>query len=113
MSDEEQTESGLVQRLSPALSGKQRRYLRGLAHSLKPIVQVGHKGLSPGLVDSLSAALLTHELVKVKVHEGEDIEEVASGLASGADAQLAQKIGHILLFYRARPKKPTIVLPKP
>lgn len=112
MSNEEQTESGLVQRLSPALSGKQRSYLRGLAHSLKPIVLVGNKGLSEGLIESLRAALLAHELVKVKVHEGEDIEEVAEGLARGADAQLAQKIGHILVFYRRHPKKPTIVLPK-
>ena len=55
MSEEEQTETGLVQRLSPALNGKQRQYLRGLAHPLKPIVLVGHKGLTDGLIDSLSA----------------------------------------------------------
>ncbi|MBA2663491.1 MAG: ribosome assembly RNA-binding protein YhbY [Bradymonadaceae bacterium] len=112
MSNEESNESGLVQRLSPKLSGKQRSHLRGLAHALKPIVLVGHKGVTEALIENLDAALLAHELVKVKVHEGDDIEEVATRLAKDSSAQLAQMIGHVLVYYRAHPKQPKIELPK-
>jgi RNA-binding protein len=103
--------TGLVQRLSPKLSGKTRRYLRSLGHELKPIVLVGQKGVTNNLIENLEAALLAHELVKVKVHEGEEINEVAETLHNATKAQLAQKIGHILLFYRAHPEHPQIKLP--
>lgn len=108
----EEPVQNIVVRLSPRLSGKQRRYLRSLAHDLKPVVMVGHKGVSENLVENFEAALVAHELVKVKVHEGDDIENVASMLHKATDAQLAQKIGHILVFYRRHPKVPKIVLPK-
>lgn len=110
MTDEDT--SGLVVRLSPALTGKQRRYLRGLAHDLKPIVLVGQKGVTDTVIENLRAALLAHELVKVKVHEADDAEAAAEALHTGAKAQLVQHIGKTLLFYKAHPKKPVIVLPK-
>lgn len=105
------TSEGLVQTLSPALSGAQRRHLRSLAHALKPVVLIGHKGVGSGVVDNVQAALLAHELIKVKVHEGEDIADVAHTLCRGTGAQLAQKIGHTLVLFRPHPKEPRIVLP--
>lgn len=102
---------GLVEELSPELSGKQRRHLRSLAHSLKPVVLVGQKGVSEGLVENLQEQLLAHELVKVKVHGGDDIEAVARQLHDGADAALVQWIGNNLVFYRPHPEEPTIHLP--
>lgn len=102
---------GLVSRLSPRLTGKQRRYLRGLAHDLKPIVLVGQKGLSENLVDNFRAALLAHELVKVKVHEGDGLVETAEAFHEQTGAQLAQKIGFTLVFYQPHPEDPTINLP--
>lgn len=110
MSQEEN--SSLVVRLSPHLTGKQRRYLRSLAHELKPIVLVGQQGVTEGVIENLAAALLAHELVKVKVHEADEAETVAEALHAGTKAQLAQHIGKTLLFYKQHPKKPVIVLPK-
>lgn len=102
----------LVEDLSPNLTGKQRRHLRSLGHPLKPIVQVGQKGVSDGLIENLQQALLDHELVKVKVHDSDEMEPVAQELHARTDAQLAQKIGKILLFYKPHPEDPTIRLPK-
>ncbi|MBC7171460.1 MAG: YhbY family RNA-binding protein, partial [Polyangiaceae bacterium] len=39
------------------LNGKQRRHLRGLAHSLEPLVQIGKEGLSSGIESALRSAL--------------------------------------------------------
>ena len=95
------------------LTGKQRRHLRALAHSLDPLVQVGKGGLDDGLVAAVDRALADHELVKVKVGEsaGLDRHEVASTLAEKTKSELAQVIGNIVLLYRADPEKPKIVLP--
>ena len=49
------------------LSGKQRRYLRGLGHHLDAVVHVGKDGLSDGLVVATDAALVQHELIKVRL----------------------------------------------
>ncbi|RAL21718.1 ribosome assembly RNA-binding protein YhbY [Lujinxingia litoralis] len=104
--------AGLVQRLSPGLTGKQRRHLRTLAHSLKPLVYVGQRGVSDNLIENVQAQLLAHELIKVKIHEGDGLAEAAEAIVAGTGAQLAQKIGHTLVLYKAHPKKPTIRLPR-
>lgn len=103
---------GLVEDLSKGLTPKQRRHLKALAHPLKPIVLVGQKGVSPNLIDNLDAALLAHELVKVKVHDADSLVEVATELAEACGAQLVQSIGKTLAFYRAHPDEPVIALPR-
>jgi RNA-binding protein len=91
------------------LTSKQRQYLKGLAHHLKPTVQVGDKGLTTSVIDKVSEELEFHELIKVKV----DDEAKVKGpiLAEGADAALVQVIGRTVVLYRRRKKKPAITLP--
>ncbi len=100
---------------SPQLTGSQRRYLRALAHPLKPIVQVGRSGLTAGVLGELGRALETHELVKVKVSPEcpEEPADLASPIETALTAHVAQVIGRVLVVYRARPKDPTIELPQP
>ena len=92
------------------LSGKQRRHLRALAHKLDPVVQVGKGGVDAGLLAAVNQALLDHELIKVKVNEG-DRHEVADELAVKTKSELAQVLGNIAILYRAHPDEPEIVLP--
>lgn len=101
-----------VRSLSPEFTGAQRRQLRALAHDFKPIVMIGHGGVSDSVIASLSQALYDHELVKVKVLNNfmGEIQEVAQDLAAGSNAALVQKVGRILLFYRQNPDNPQIVL---
>jgi RNA-binding protein len=95
------------------LTGKQRRHLRGLAHPLKPLVQIGKGGLDEGLVAAVDQALADHELIKVRLgeHAGVDRHDAAVQLAQQTKSEVAQVLGNIVLLYRADPEKPTIKLP--
>jgi RNA-binding protein len=95
------------------LTGKQRRYLRGLGHNLSPALYVGKEGISEAVVAALDEALLTHELVKVKLGQNavDDRDEAASALATGTSSQIAQVLGNTILVYRKHPEKPRLKLP--
>jgi RNA-binding protein len=96
------------------LTGKQTRHLRALGHHLDPVVQLGKLGLTDKAMGAVDAALLTHELVKVRV--GTECPEAAKALAArlGPElkAEVAQQLGRTILLYRRQPKKPKIELPK-
>jgi RNA-binding protein len=96
------------------LTGRQKSYLRSLAHKLKPVVQIGHQGVTESVVAATVVALERHELIKVKVSgEGEiDVTEIAPQLEQGTLSQVAQIIGHTVVLYRRRDKDPKIVLPR-
>ena len=49
------------------LNKKQIQYLKGVAHSLKPIVLLGNNGLTEAVVAEIDYALNHHELIKVKI----------------------------------------------
>jgi RNA-binding protein len=91
------------------LTGKQRRALRAMGHHLEPVLQVGHAGITPGVVAALEQALWDHELVKVKVgSEARDRKAVAAELAEATGAELAQVLGRTLLLYKPNPDQPRI-----
>lgn len=95
------------------LTGKQARYLRGLGHSLKPVLQVGKAGVTDALVHQVDQALETHELIKVKLIKSapDTVKQVGEVLGRRAHCHIAQTIGKTLLLYRPRKENSTIVLP--
>ena len=97
-----------------ALTAAQTRFLRGQAHDLKALLQIGNKGITPAFLAELDAVLEQHELVKVKV-AGEDREArdaMIGELAEKADAALVQRIGHTAVLYRPSKERRHIVLPR-
>jgi RNA-binding protein len=94
-----------------ALSGRQRKHLRGLAHRLDPVVHVGHHGITDAVVSAVSDALLAHELVKVRLHEPEDKHAMADDLAARTGAEPCGLVGHTVVLYRRHPETPQIVVP--
>ena len=95
--------------------GAQLRQLRALGHELKPVLTIGKEGVTDPLVAAARSALLTHELIKVRVL-GEapvDRHDAATLLASATEATLAQVLGRTFLLYRRHPKKPKLLLPPP
>jgi RNA-binding protein len=98
-----------------SMTGKQRRYLRGLGQRLAATLHVGHEGVSEAVVRRALAELEAHELVKVRVGDNapEDRHATAEDLAHRTGAELAQVLGRTALLYRRRPTDPTIVLPEP
>jgi len=94
------------------LTGKQKRFLRGLGHALKPVLMVGKNEVNESLVSETDGALSAHELIKVKVLEGCEMDrhEVAESLSKSCGADVAQVLGRTFLLYRAG-EQPTIELP--
>jgi len=98
---------------SSALTGKQRSYLRALAHPLKPVVQIGHGGLTDAVLKAVDLALQTHELIKVRITGNEEVSasDLVSEVEKRTSSSVAQVIGKTMVVYRGRKKDPTIVLP--
>ena len=96
------------------LTPAQNRFLRGQAHELKAMLQVGGKGVTDALLQELDAALEHHELVKIKVAgEDRDARDAMIGeIAARSDAALVQRIGHVAVLYRPAREKRHIVLPR-
>ena len=95
------------------MNGKDRRYLRGLAHALNPVVIIGQRGLTDAVVQQVDGALTDHELIKVRLG-GEcpvDRDEAGGTLAMRTGAELAGHIGRVLILYRPHPETPRITLP--
>jgi RNA-binding protein len=97
-----------------ALTSAQVRFLRGLAHDLKAILQVGGKGISESLVAEVENALEQHELIKVKIasEDRETRDAMIGELVQRAGAALVQRIGHTAVLYKPSRDKRQIVLPR-
>lgn len=97
-----------------ALSPSQRRYLRSLAHDLKPVILLGAKGATDAVLKELDLALSHHELVKIKLSGGDKDErqEQIDFLANGTGAENIQEIGHIVVLFRRNEDEPKLALPR-
>lgn len=93
---------------APELTAKQRRFLRAMAHALRPVVLVGQAGLSDAVMAELDQALSDHELVKVRLHSPDDKKMAAAALAERAGAALCGVVGHTVYLYRPNPDQPKI-----
>ena len=98
------------------LTGKQRSYLKGLANGLDVAVYIGKNGLSEQTLREMDDYLAAHELVKVKLQDGAELDpkDAANDAAAALHAEFVQAIGkRFVLYRRARePEKRQIVLPR-
>jgi len=99
------------------LKGYQKKYLKGIAHSMKPVAYVGQKGLSSTVSQAIDESLATHELIKVKFvdfKEKDQKEKIADAIEQETASELVGMIGHIAIFYREQPdpEKRKIEIPK-
>ena len=95
------------------LSNKQKQFLKGQAHSLKPVVLLGSNGLTEGVVDEIQSALEIHELIKVKVptDDRETKALIFDAIVRETGATKLQTIGHTVVLYRQSAEK-KIQLPR-
>lgn len=96
------------------LKGSQRKYLRGLAHSRRPLVQVGKEGLTDSVVAAINAALEAHELVKVQIFaERDERETTASTMEKRLRCECVGTIGKMAILFRRQPdpEKRKVVFP--
>jgi len=102
---------------TPALTARQKQFLKALAHPLNPLVQIGKEGLSAGIIDTVKAELQNHELIKVKIGNNSGLEKHATSqlVSEASESVLVQLIGKVFVLYKSNPEKPKdkrIKLPK-
>ena len=98
------------------LKGFEKKYLRGLAHDLKPVVLIGKEGITDGIVRAADEGLSQHELIKIKFNDYKEKNQketlVGELVVRTGSAQIGM-IGHTAILYRPQtdPAKRRIRLP--
>jgi RNA-binding protein len=97
------------------LQGFQKKYLRGMAHSLKPLVLVGREGLTVSVLAFVDQAMLDHELIKIRFNDFKtEKKSICGQISEETGGVLVGMVGHVAIFYRPHPDsdKRTIEVPK-
>ena len=90
------------------LNSKQISYLKGLSHSLNPVVHIGHKGLTDSVVNEIEVSLKAHELIKIKLQEKDKSKRklLLDEICKKINAQAITLIGlQIVIFKASEPPK--------
>tara|TARA_R110000737_G_scaffold350171_1_gene388378 strand:+ start:663 stop:959 length:297 start_codon:yes stop_codon:yes gene_type:complete len=95
------------------LNKKQIQYLKGLAHSLKPVVLLGNNGLTEAVVAEIDFALNHHELIKIKIptDDRETKALIVEAICRETNSTNVQVIGKTLVIFRQTEEK-KIRIPK-
>ncbi|WP_448565449.1 ribosome assembly RNA-binding protein YhbY [Thalassotalea ganghwensis] len=90
-----------------SLNKKQIQYLKGLAHSLKPVVLLGSNGLTEAVIAEIDFALNHHELIKIKIptDDRETKGLIVDAIVRETNAIKVQVIGKTLVLYRESEEK--------
>ena len=83
------------------LTGKEKKYLRGLAHALNPVVIIGKNGFSEQVEAQIDEALTAHELIKIKfIDYIDEKKEIAEKIEENLKCECCGSIGHTFTFFR-------------
>jgi RNA-binding protein len=96
------------------LSDKQLRFLRGRAHALKPVIQIGNNGLTAGVLAETRRALADHELIKLRIQAADRAGRAAllAELVRATGGSLVTRIGHVAVLFQANLKLSKFPLPE-
>lgn len=89
------------------LRGKQKRYLRSRAHSMRSLFQIGKDGVNDEWLKQINNALEKRELIKINILNNSltEPDEVQTFIEENSDIQVVQIIGHTLVLFK-RAQKP-------
>ncbi len=76
------------------ITGKQRAYLRKMAHQLEPIFQIGKEGVTDAFIDGLNKALTKRETAML------DTRDTCNYVAGRLGAEPVHAIGNKFIIYR-------------
>lgn len=94
------------------LTKQQKQQLKSMAHSLKPIFQIGKNGLNEEMIIGINDALEHRELIKVSILQNSPLDknETAFDLVRLTDSELVQLIGKTIVLYKESKKHKKIIL---
>jgi RNA-binding protein len=87
-----------------SLTSQTRRTLKSKAHSLRPVVIIGGRGITPSVLLEIDAVLQTHELIKIRVNaeNREDRQEMIKQIIEHTQAEIVGVVGHVVVIYRKK-----------
>lgn len=96
------------------LTNNQKKFLRSMGHTLKPVVMVGQHGLSESVLAELETTMNKHELLKIKIRvDGKDEkQQMIDQIVKVSRSNLVQVIGNVMVIYRAFDEESQIILPR-
>lgn len=95
------------------ITPRERSVLRSAAHSLRPVVLIGDKGLSDAVVKEIDLNLTSHGLIKVRAG-GDDRnarDEMLSQICDTLSCAPVHHLGKMLILYRPQPGGPSLLEP--
>lgn len=88
------------------MTSKQRAYLRSLAMTMQPVVNVGKNGVTDSLILEVENLLDCKELIKISVLNNSDLDakSVANCLQDATKATIVQTVGNKITLFRVSKK---------
>lgn len=98
------TKDNKAHKFTELLSSEKKAKLKGLAHHLKPVVQVGNQGLSENVVKEIAQNLEVHELIKIQLPGNTDAQEKKASEENFKNhlpkhAHLIGRVGRCVIVY--------------
>ncbi|MCR5687139.1 MAG: ribosome assembly RNA-binding protein YhbY [Lachnospiraceae bacterium] len=89
------------------MTSKQRAYLKGIASTYQPIIQIGKSSLTPEITIAVDEALSARELVKINVLKNcaDDPKVIAEMLSERTRSAVVHVIGKKIVLFRQNSKK--------
>ena len=77
------------------------RELKARSQKLKPVIHIGHEGITEAVISALDLALSDHGLVKVRFtdHKSER-KQLSADLAGRTSSRQVLLVGHTVTLYR-------------
>lgn len=96
------------------LTNNQKKFLRSMGHTLKPVVMVGQHGLTESVLTELQSTMSKHELLKIKIRsqDRDEKQQMIEQIIKFSQAHLVQVIGNVVVIYRPFDEEPQIILPR-
>ena len=97
------------------ITPRERSTLRAAAHPLKPVVLIGDNGLTEAVLKEIDRALVSHELIKVKVNGAEraDRETLLVTICDTLSCASIHHLGKTLILFRPGEQSSYLAPPKP
>jgi len=95
------------------MNSSQRKKLESLAHSLKPVANIGKEGLTDGVISFISENIEKNELIKIKfLQSKKEKESISNQIVSSVKCELVSIVGNILIIYKQskNPKNRQIII---
>lgn len=84
--------------------------LKGLAHTIKPVLIMGEKGVTESFIAEAERAIEHHELIKIRI-SGDDRDTkkaIAAEITTSLNAVMIQHIGNVITLFKRNHEAPKI-----